>query len=134
MLSDKLTMEAIDEICDWAKADRTIDTIKAIRRVWPLSLRDAKEFYDRYRRDITGLRQALLDMAGLKEGMTFVFDNSSLRIELKDARLLNGKGSFKETYGFLMDVLYKLYPNPPSDEVREVLNNPPSFLRTCLRT
>lgn len=111
-MQNELNKEAIDRICDLMSLHRMIDAIKALRTVWPFGLREAKDFLDRYRDDVTGLRNQLYKMADLTDGM--VFENAFLRIEVKGTDI--SFAPFLETHRFLMDVLSKIGFNPEFQE------------------
>lgn len=103
-MSEGLTKEAIDRICDFTRDYKTIDAIKALRSVWPFGLKEAVDFLKQYRDDVAGLRNRLLQMADIKEGM--VFENYFLKVEVK-----NPGDSFRSTNDFLMNVLFNTCPN-----------------------
>lgn len=104
-----LTKETIDEICKAAEYGLA-DAVKALRYAWPIGLKEAVTFMRIHQGK--GLRDALLDMANLKEGM--VFENSFLRIEFKTA-----DASFSEIRQFLIQALEAVYPNATYKEIQE---------------
>lgn len=107
-----LTQETIDLICDYARQGNMIEAIKTLRYAWPIGLREARDFMQKYHGDVSGLRQALRQLANLKEGM--VFENSYLRIELKAA-----DATFEDIQPFLIQVLESLYPKMTTEQMQQ---------------
>lgn len=113
-MSEGLTKEAIDQICDLMELHRWIEAIKALRMAWPFGIKEAKDFLDPYSADVTALRNKLLQMADIKEGA--IFENGYLRVEVKKTG-----ASFLEAHRFLMEVLSKLDLRPDSQEVQDAI-------------